>query len=51
MPPAQSEEFREACERAGVTVELVILPDAKHGGAEFYDEARLQAVADFLQRK
>lgn len=51
MPPAQSEEFREACEKAGVPVELVILPGAKHGGAEFYDEARLQAVADFLQRK
>ncbi|MBL9160531.1 MAG: alpha/beta hydrolase, partial [Verrucomicrobiales bacterium] len=51
MPPVQSEEFREACEKAGVPVELVTLPGAKHGGAEFYDKARLQAVADFLQRK
>lgn len=51
MPPAQSEEFREACKKAGMPVELVTLPGAKHGGAEFYDEARLQTVADFLQRK
>jgi len=51
MPPAQSEEFRDACEKTGVTVQLVILPGARHGGAEFYDAGRLQAVAEFLQRK
>lgn len=51
MPPAQSEEFRDACDKTGVTVQLVILPGAKHGGAEFYDEERLRLVAEFLQRK
>jgi len=51
MPPAQSEEFRAACEKAGVSVQLIILPGSKHGGGEFYDAERLQRVAEFLKEK
>lgn len=51
MPLAQSVEFHEACKKRDVPVELVILPGAKHGGAEFYDEQRLQMVARFLKAK
>jgi acetyl esterase/lipase len=51
MPPAQSEEFRVACEKAGVPVQLIILPGAKHGGGEFYDTERLRTVAEFLKGK
>lgn len=49
MPPAQSEEFRDACEKAGISVRLAVLPGAKHGGGEFYDTERLQRVAEFLK--
>lgn len=51
MPPAQSEEFRAACEKAGVSVQLIVLPGAKHGGSEFYDAERLRTVAEFLKGK
>lgn len=51
MPPAQSEEFRAACEKAGVSVKLIVLPGAKHGGSEFYDAERLRLVAEFLKGK
>lgn len=50
MPLAQSVEFHEGCNKRGAPVELVILPGAKHGGAEFYDEQRLRRVADFLRQ-
>jgi len=49
MPPAQSEEFREACEAAHIPVQLIMLPGSKHGGDEFYDEGRLHVVAEFLR--
>lgn len=51
MPLAQSLEIHEVCKKIGAPVELVILPLAKHGGAEFYNEQRLRRVAEFLQRR
>lgn len=50
MPIAQSKELREACERANVPVQLVVIPDAVHGGAAFYDKERLAIVEQFLDK-
>jgi acetyl esterase/lipase len=50
MPLAQSQEFHAEYQKAKLASELIILPGAKHGGAEFYDEARLRLVAAFLRR-
>ena len=49
MPLAQSAEFKTACEKAGVAVQFVTLPGAKHGGGVFYDDERLRLVAEFLK--
>ena len=49
MPPAQSDEFKIACEKAGVAARLIILRGAKHGGEVFYDEVHLKLVAEFLR--
>ena len=49
MPPAQSEEFAKAYAARGLSVKLITMPGAKHGGAEFYDDERLKLVAAFLK--
>jgi acetyl esterase/lipase len=50
MPPEQSQEFVRVCEAAKVPVQFVNVPGGKHGGPEFYDDARLGIVADFLRK-
>ncbi len=50
MPLQQSEEFERACTVAGVNATLHTLAGARHGGAEFYDETRMQWVRAFLQK-
>ena len=50
MPPEQSLEFAKACEAMKLPVQLIMLPGSKHGGAEFYDDARTDIVAGFLQK-
>jgi acetyl esterase/lipase len=50
MPPEQSQEFIRAAEAAKVPVQFVNVPGGKHGGPEFYDDARLGVVADFLRK-
>jgi acetyl esterase/lipase len=49
MPPEQSEEFFRAYRVLGLEVTHITLPGSKHGGAEFYDEKRIQMVKDFLR--
>lgn len=49
MPHAQSVEFAAAYEKAGLKVKFITLPGSKHGGGEFYDADRLDAVAGFLK--
>lgn len=50
MPLAQSVELQAACEAAGVPVQFIPLAGAKHGGAVFYDDERLQLLAGFFRR-
>lgn len=50
MPLAQSAELQKACEAAKISSRLITLPGSKHGGAEFYDDARLHIVAEFLRQ-
>lgn len=50
MPPQQSSEFARAYKDAGLTVTHITLPKSKHGGDEFYDEARTKIMADFLKK-
>lgn len=50
MPPQQSQEFAKAYEAKKLPVTLIMLPGSKHGGAEFYDEARLKTMAAFLAK-
>lgn len=50
MPIAQSHEFQDAYQAAGLSSQFLILPGAKHGGPEFYDEIRLGVIADFLHK-
>jgi acetyl esterase/lipase len=49
MPPAQSQEFAKAYEAIKRTVQFILMPGSKHGGAEFYDYERASIVAKFLQ--
>jgi acetyl esterase/lipase len=49
MPVEQSYELERAYTAAGRPVKLVIIPGAKHGGKEFYDDARTAVVAEFLR--
>lgn len=49
MPHAQSVEFAAAYEKSGLKVKFVTLRGSKHGGDEFYDADRLDAVAGFLK--
>jgi acetyl esterase/lipase len=48
MPFEQSVELKKAYEAVHRSVRLEIIPGGKHGGREFYDERRLQLVANFL---
>ncbi|CAN5906561.1 hypothetical protein BH11VER1_BH11VER1_07700 [soil metagenome] len=48
MPPAQSQELAKAYEDAKLPVQFFMIKGGKHGGAEFYDEERMQIVAKFL---
>ena len=48
MPPEQSKELSAAYEKAGLTVKLILIPGAVHGGKQFYDPERLALMKDFL---
>ena len=48
MPPEQSKELAAAYEKAGLKVELEIIPGAVHGGPQFYDETRMALIKSFL---
>lgn len=50
MPLAQSEEFHREYQTSKLTSKLVIIPDAKHGGPDFYDKDRRKLVSDFLSK-
>jgi acetyl esterase/lipase len=50
MPPEQSRELAAAYEKAKLPVKLVMIPEAVHGGPQFYDEERLGLVKDFISR-
>lgn len=49
MPVQQTEELRRAYEAAKLPVQCLILPGSQHGGREFYDTQRLDAVHRFLR--
>ena len=49
MPPEQSQEFAKAYEAAGLKVKLISMPGSKHGGREFYDDARTTLAAEFVK--
>lgn len=48
MPPEQSRELKLAYERAGLPVTLEMLPGARHGGPEFFDDTRTALMTRFL---
>lgn len=50
MPCEQSRELTRAYSKAKALGELIVIPGAKHGGAEFYDEAHSRQVDAFLRR-
>lgn len=50
MPPQQSQEFAKAYEAMKLPVQFVMIPGAKHGGAEFYDAERTEIVVKFLDK-
>ncbi|HEY3898085.1 MAG TPA: alpha/beta hydrolase [Chthoniobacter sp.] len=50
MPPEQSKELAEAYQRAGLPVQLVIIPGAVHGGKPFFDDERIALMKDFLDK-
>ncbi|MDB6119261.1 MAG: nlhH 5 [Verrucomicrobiaceae bacterium] len=49
MPPEQSQELAAACKKAGMTVQLEILPGAPHGGKVFFDDTRTALMKAFLE--
>jgi acetyl esterase/lipase len=49
MPPEQSKELAAAYQKAGLSVKLVIIPGAVHGGKQFYDPARIALMKEFLE--
>lgn len=49
MPVNQALELQGAYEKAGLPVKLVVLHGGGHGGADFWEEARMQDVTKFLQ--
>lgn len=50
MPPEQSVELAEAYQKAGLQVQLVMLPGAKHGGPKFFNEERTALMKAFLDK-
>ena len=50
MPVDQSYELQMAYDRAGVPVQLTVIPGGRHGGPEFFSDSRLDEVTVFLQR-
>jgi acetyl esterase/lipase len=50
MPPEQSRELAEAYQRAGLSVQLVIIPGAGHGGGKFFDAQHIDLMKDFLDK-
>jgi acetyl esterase/lipase len=48
MPFEQSRELQHVCEQAKLPVRLEAIPGGKHGGREFFDDARTELVAQFL---
>lgn len=50
VPLEQSERLHEALQKAGVTSELVVLPEAAHGGWPFDTDAMREKMRSFLRR-
>jgi acetyl esterase/lipase len=50
MPPQQSREFARAYEALGLPVEYLTIEGGVHGGAEFYDEARIGLMSAFFKK-
>jgi acetyl esterase/lipase len=51
MPINQSHELEGAYETAGLPAELIVVHGAAHGGDAFFDQNRVEAVAQFLERQ
>lgn len=49
MPPQQSKELAAAYESKHLPVKLIIIPGAKHGGHEFFDDERISQMVKFLR--
>ncbi len=49
MPPQQSKELAAAYESKHLPVKLFIIPGAKHGGHEFFDDERISQMVKFLR--
>ena len=49
-PINQSHELQGLYEKVGRPVQFVVVHGAAHGGDEFFDETRINIVADFLSR-
>lgn len=50
MPIKQSQELAEACKQSGVPVDFETIPNAVHGGAEFYENDRLFRIGQAVLR-
>lgn len=50
VPPAQSEALAQRLKQAGVEVELVIFPEAEHGGPAFSSADTIDKIAAFFDR-
>jgi acetyl esterase/lipase len=48
MPPQQSKDLAATYEKAGLKVQLILIPNAVHGGKIFYDPERTAYMKDFL---
>lgn len=51
VPLVQSQKFVTALEKAGVPVELVVLPGAGHGGKDFQSEKARGEIREFLEER
>jgi acetyl esterase/lipase len=49
MPPEQSKELAAAYQKAGLSVQFLLLPGAVHGGKVFYDPERMALMKSFLE--
>jgi acetyl esterase/lipase len=50
MPINQSHELQGAYDEHGRTAQFIVVHGAAHGGDAFFDEARMDSVAEFLER-